>query len=699
MAYCEGGSLAERLRREGALPVGEAVRIGRELASALSAAHARSIVHRDVKPANVLFDASGAVRLSDFGVAKLLDDDVTRTGAVLGTVAYLAPEQVAGGPVDRRTDLWALGVTLYETLAGRRPFEGDTTAAVLYAIAHASPVPLDRLAPGTPASVVQLVARLLEKDPAARPQDAAEVERVLAGGEIAPAPKRSLLTMRVAAVVAALAGLGGFAAWQLRGDDAPVTVTAAAIPSVAVMPFVNTSGDPADEPFADGLTDELIGTLGKLPGLRVTGRSSVFALKGRGLGARTIADTLGVEHLLEGSVRRSGNRLRVVVQLVSAHDGSQRWSETYDRELRDVFAVQQDMARAMAAALRVRLAAGGAAPAASLRPTHDSLAYELYLKGRYALNTRSRADDLRRAVGYFEEAVARDSNYAQAWSGLADAYTAIATFGYDRPGVAYGKAKQSAVRALSLDSTLAEARVSLGHVMFVHEYDWDASERELLRAIRQDPGYALARIVYSVRLMSDGRERDAIAQLDTARATDPLRPAIGALLGRAYVQARRPDEAIVALRDAIDLNPQADLAWQQLGHAYLLKQQPAEAIEALQRAAALSGIRDSAHLAYAFAVTGQRDSALRIVRDLVESSRTRYVTPFHIAMAYAGLGDADSAFLWLERSYEERGSFLNGVAATEAFEPLHGDPRWARLLERMGLSGVSSSVEAPRRLP
>ncbi|HSJ65136.1 MAG TPA: protein kinase [Gemmatimonadaceae bacterium] len=690
MAFCEGGSLAERLASHGALPVGEAVRIGRQLASALAAAHARGVIHRDVKPANVLFDASGAVRLSDFGVARLLDDDVTRSGAVLGTVAYLAPEQVTGRPVDHRADLWALGVTVYEMLAGRRPFHGPSTAAVLYEIAHGTPAPVAGFAPAVPPAIERLVGRLLRKDPDARPQSAAEVERALDAAVTEPAGRgRTRVAVRVAAVIALSAAVA-VAGWQLRVNEplVPPTVLAAeaaAMPSVAVMPFVNTSGDPADEPFVDGLTEELIGTLGKVQGLRVIGRSSVFALEGRGLDARTIADTLGVEHLLEGSVRRSGDRLRVMAQLVSARDGSQRWSETYDREMRDVFAVQQEMAQAMAGALRVRLAPAGDARRTGARPTEDTLAYDLYLKGRYAFNTRSREEDLRRAVGYFEQAVARDSTFALAWSGLSDALTAIGNFGYDRPGAAFGAARRAARRALALDSGLAEARTSLAHVMFVHDYEWEASERELQRAIAEDPGYSFARMIYSVRLQLDRRYAEAVAQLDSARAIDPLRPAIGALLGRVYVNAGMPDQAIAALRGAIDLNPQADLAWQQLGHAYLLKNQPVEAIAALRRAAELSGMRDSAHLAYAYAVTGQRDEAEQIVRALVASSSGRYVVPFHIAMAYAGLGEVDEAFRWLELANEERGSFVSGVAVTAAFAPLHDDPRWRRLLDRVGL--------------
>ena len=261
----------------------------------------------------------------------------------------------------------------------------------------------------------------------------------------------------------------------------------------------------------------------------------------------------------------------------------------------------------------------------------------------------------------------------------------ISNFGYDRPRPSFARARAAALRALALDTTLADARASLGHTLCTEDYAWAAAERELRRAIDQDPTYAFARTTYAVCLMSTGRNPEAVAQLDTARRLDPLRVGIGALLGRAYVNWGRPDEAIAALDQAIDLNPQADLAWQQLGHAYLLKHQSVDAIAAFRKAAVLSGLRDSAHLAYAYAVTGDRATAERIVGDLVASSSRRYVSPFHIAMAYSGLGRVDDAFAFLERGYEERASFMGGVKVTAAFAPLHGDPRWSRLLAKMGL--------------
>jgi serine/threonine-protein kinase len=364
---------------------------------------------------------------------------------------------------------------------------------------------------------------------------------------------------------------------------------------------------------------------------------------------------------------------------VSAREGAVIWSERYDREPEDVFAVHQEIARATATALRVPLVREAHVP-----PTSDAEAHELYLKGRFAL-TRSGPEDLPRAMRYFEAAIARDSNYAHAYSGLSDAWAMTANFGYDRPRPSFAKARAAALRALSLDSTLAEARTSLGHTLCTEDFDWPAAEREFRRAIELDPAYASARVLYAVCLQSTERYAEAVAQLDTAGKLDPLRPAVGALLGRTYVNWGRPDEAIAALNQAIDLNPQADLAWQQLGHAYLLKRQHADALAAFRKAALLSGLRDSAHLAYAYAVSGDRATAQQIVRDLVASSSARYVPPFHIAMAYAGLGQVDEAFRSLEQAYEERASFMGGAKTTAALAPLHDDPRWRPLLAKMGL--------------
>jgi TolB-like protein/Tfp pilus assembly protein PilF len=453
--------------------------------------------------------------------------------------------------------------------------------------------------------------------------------------------------------------------------------------SVAVLPFANTSGDPADEPFADGLTDELIGALGQVAGLRVTPRTSVFALKGKGLDVRTVADTLGVATALEGSVRRSGERLRITVALVSAAENRVLWSETYDRELRDVFAVQQDIAGAVVRALQVALVAGPA-PRPAPPATADLVAYDLYLRGQF-FRVQQTGEALQRAIGYFEQAIARDPGYARAHAGLADAHALLVIFGDRPPREGFRRARQAAATALALDSTLAQAHASLGHIEMAHDWNWASAGRRFERAMALDPTSTIIRLLRGLWLLDQRRFDESVRVLEQALAADPLAAPVRMTLGRIHVSRREPDRAIPYLRDALELNPQLSLARQQLGHAYLQKGMAAEAVAEFERAAALSGLRDSAQLAYAYAVTGRRGEAQAIVRTLLRSSERRYLPPFGVALAYVGLGDADAAFRWLERAYAEHAAGMDTIAITPAFAPLHGDPRWGDLLRRMGL--------------
>jgi TolB-like protein/Flp pilus assembly protein TadD len=473
---------------------------------------------------------------------------------------------------------------------------------------------------------------------------------------------------------------------QLATELQPATVavppTSRSVTSVAVLPFAHTGGEAADEPFSDGLTDELIGTLGRMPGLAVTGRSSVFALKRTALGARAIADTLGVTSLLEGSVRRDGERIRVGAQLVNAADGAVLWSETFERPARDIFTVQDEIARAIADALRVKL---GTRRARLVRSAANLPAYESYLKGRHILNTRSSKERVLQAIRYFEDAVEHDPLYAPAFAGLSDAYASLAIFAYGRASEEFPRAMAAARKALALDDTLAEAHASLAHALCVHDFEWTAAEREFRRAISLDPWYTFARLAFAICLQDQGRFDEAIAELESARAVDPLAPHVNAVLGRVYVNAGEPDRAITALHEALRLGPELDLVYQQLGHAYLQKEMREEAITALRRAAELSGGRDSAHLAYAYAVTGQRAEAEEIVEGLLDATKCAEPSPFHVAMALVGLGASDAAFHWLERGYTERASFMDGLKVTPAFASLHADPRWNALIRRMRL--------------
>jgi TolB-like protein/DNA-binding SARP family transcriptional activator/tetratricopeptide (TPR) repeat protein len=454
-------------------------------------------------------------------------------------------------------------------------------------------------------------------------------------------------------------------------------------PSIAVLPFANTSGDTTNEAFSDGLTDELIATLSAIDGLRVAGRTSSFALKGKRLGVRAVADTLGVASVLEGSVRREGRRLKVAAQLVNTSDGAVLWTQTYDRQLVDVFAVQEEIARAIGDVLRPKLLRDGSDRIR--RPTEDPEAHDLYLRGRYLLTFRQSREGALRAAQYFTQAAARDSNYASAYAGLSDVHTRLAVFGYGRPIDEFARARAFALRALALDSTSAEAHASLAHVLCVHDYDWAGAEREFRRAIVLGRASTIARVQLAVCLASQGRFDEGLAQLDTARGIDPLSPLVPNMRGRLLNLNGQPDLAIRSLNDALELSPQLDLAYQMLGHAHLQKGMYPEAIAALRRSASMSGARDSAQLAYAYAVAGQRAEARRVVA-LLTQPPGRYVPPYHLAMAYSALGDVDEAFRLLERAYAERASFMNGVKVERAFQPLHADPRWGRLLGRMGLA-------------
>jgi serine/threonine-protein kinase len=496
---------------------------------------------------------------------------------------------------------------------------------------------------------------------------------------VAPDPSVTALVTRLQSVTAVPAH-----------NVSPDTGHSARVPraSVAVLPFTNTSGDTADQAFVDGLADELIGALGKVIGLKVAGRTSAFALGGRGASAREVGRAVGVKTVLEGSVRRSGPRLKVSAQLVSAEDDAVLWADTYLREVSDVFAVQEEIAQAIVRALQVKLRRpGDTSDDARLigRPPASLEAYEMYLKGRHVWNNQFSGDALALALSYFEQAVALDPMYARAYAGISDAHAVLAIFGFGQASEEFAVAKSAARKALALDDSLADAHVSLAHVLFVHDFAWDAAERSFRRGIELDPASSTAHSFFAVCLQDQGRFDEAIAELLAARAIDPLSSHVGNLLGRVYVNARRPNEAIKELLEALALNPYSDLAYQQLGHAYLQQDMPDEALAAFRQAAGLSGSRDSAHLAYGMAVTGDQAGARRLLNELCEGAGDADRLSFHIAMAHAGLGDVDDAFRWLERGFTNRAAFMDGVKITPAFDVLHADPRWTSLLRQMGL--------------
>jgi eukaryotic-like serine/threonine-protein kinase len=698
MPFVDGESLRARLARGGPLAINDAVRLLRDLARALAHAHRHGVVHRDIKPENILLNRDGDALVADFGVAKALAaavdsnqqnarETLSAIGLVIGTPAYMAPEQALGdAETDHRADLYALGLVAYEVLAGATPFSGRSVRELAAAHLTEAPKPIEVLRPDVPSALGSLVMQLLAKAPAERPQDATHVLRILEDATITTDPRavarstsdRARVSKRIVFGIASLLVVAAIALLVTLFRRDPTVPPA---PSIAVLPFVSTSGNADDEPFTDGLTDDLIAALGRVPALTVRPRTSSFALKGTKLAVRTIADTLHVNYVVEGTVRRDQERLKVASQLVDARDDRVVWSASYDRDRHDLFAVQEQIARAIATALSVRLTGSDVPTRLAPQPTEDFEAYQLYLKGQYFVTTRRRAE-LHRAVQYFVEATLRDPGFARAYAGLSSAYASLGIFGFERPRDVSPKARAAAERALALDPNLGEAHAALAHELMTYEWNWKASEESFKTAIALDPKYPQARISYAAFLWGRGRGEEALAQLRVMRELDPLSPT-GLMSGRVYVSSRRPDEAIHDLQETLELNPRSDLALQLLGHAYLQKKMNDEAIDAFRRAAALSGVRDSAHLAYGYAVTGHRADGKRLIESLVASDRSRYLPPFHIALAYAGLGDKDAAFRWLERAYDEHASFMDGLNVTPGFEVLRSDPRFAALLERM----------------
>jgi serine/threonine-protein kinase len=589
--------------------------------------------------------------------------------AAVGTPAYMAPEQATGDPdVGPAVDVYAWGLVAYELFAGSHPFAGRHSAyAMVAAQLTEVPQPLGGRRTDLPPDLTALVMRCLAKDPAERPVDARALARALS------AP----VALSASDARSASSASGDVVRRPLDARD-PVRWR----PSVAVLPMVNTSGDPANEHFSDGLTDDLIGALSQVASLAVTGRTSSFALKGRDLSVREIAGMLRVAHLLEGTVRHVGDRLKVRMQLVDA-DGAVLWSDVFDRRLTDVFAVQEEIAQAVVRSLAIRL---GAARGPLVRPpTADLAAYDLYLRGM-AARRRMTAHDLVLAVAFLEEAVARDASYARACATLSDAHFLTAVLTDRPPADAVPHARACAERALALDPVLPEGHWALAQVLFVSDWDWPGADQEFSAALVLDPGSVDARHLHAISLICRRRFAEAEAELTRTLVTEPLLPELHTTLARVYLGSRQPERAVGALREALALAPGFTYARASLGHAYLMLGRPEDALLEFRQAAATGGVMDSAQLAYAYATCGRPRDALATLGPLLKEEVTAHPPPFQVAMAYAGLGDVDAAFAWLDRACRERDLHVAGLDAFPAFDSIRGDSRFAALLRRMRLA-------------
>jgi len=648
MPWIGGESLRQKLRREGPLPVDEAVRITRDIAIALDYAHERGVVHRDIKPENVLFH-EGEPLLADFGVALATDalpeGHLTGAGLVVGTPDYMSPEQVAGErALDARSDVYGLACVLYEMLAGEPPWKGPgRQAAITRRVVESAP-PVGKLRPTVPPHVERALARALARLPADRYPSAGE-----------------------------------FAGALVRSD----ALTGGGTPRVAVLPFLNLSADPENEYFADGITEDVIAHLSRIRALDVIARASVMPFKTRAQGLREIADRLGTRMVLDGSVRRAGDRVRIVAHLVDADTEQDRWSETYDRQLTDIFAIQTDVALHIAQALEARLTHDEHRRIRK-EPTHDIEAYQLYVQGRHFL-LRYTQDGMRRGIAFFENAAERDPDYALPWIGIAMAHIELGESGSGDPRQAYRKAKEAATKALTIDSGLGEAHCALAYLRAISDFDWEGAELGFKRALELGPGSADTYDLYGRVCGAQERYDEALSLQRRAQELDPL--AHRSDPATTLLRAGRHEEALEAALRAVDFDPGYDRARATLGWAYLRTADTEKGFAELERAAAMTpeSTMWRAQLGQACGLYGRTAEARRILAELDDLARTRYVSPYHLAYVHVGLGEHDAALDLLERAVEQRAGAVYGIRGSFLFAPLRRHPRFRALLATMNL--------------
>jgi serine/threonine-protein kinase len=682
MEYVDGAPIVSGERPQ-ALPPAGALRLAAQIAAALEAAHAKGIIHRDLKPANILATTDGVVKLLDFGLAKqsiskATGDEtqsigVTQVGTILGTPAYMSPEQAEGRTADARSDIFSFGTVLYEMLAGRRAFSGGSAAATIGAIVHKNPEPLN-----APPPLEAIVRKCLSKSPDDRFQTATDLRRALEG-----APTRRsfrikwhkiLLAIAASLVVIGSTGVGIY----LKGSRAD------RIDSIVVLPLENRSNDPDADYISDGITESVNNSLAQLPSLKVIPHSVALHYKGKGVDAQKIGEQLGVQAVLTGRVGQRGDDLTIAVELDDVRNGKQLWGEQYNRKVTDMLSVQSDIAREVSRRLRSQVSAEDQKKL-TRGSTDNPEAYQLYLKGKYYTNEFTK-DGFSKGLEYFHQAIALDPNYGLAYNGLAYNYINQQDW-YIRPNEAGPKAKEAAERALAIDESDSDAYVSLAIESQWYEWNWAASESAFKQAIELNPNNSEAHAYYSWFLAPMGRKDEAIAESKRSLQAAPFSPLANFMVGSVLVFTRQWDPAIEQLLSAKELDPTFWFNPLFLGRAYEQKGRLPEAIAEFQSALELDKNTEIwSALGHAYAVSGNRAEAQKVLDHLKESSAHSYVSPYSSAVIYAGLGEKDQAFVWLERAYQERSYFMAVYLTTDArLDSLHADSRFVELRRRVGL--------------
>ena len=744
--FIDGDTLRQRIR-DGSLLLSEILDIAIQAAGALVAAHEAGIIHRDIKPENIMVRRDGYIKLLDFGLAKLTGppDSVTDpeaqtkalvntdAGTVIGTASYMSPEQAKGTNIDARTDIWSLGVVLYEMMTGRVAFIGETSTETISLILQKEPAPIARYASEIPAELDRIVCKTLTKNRDERYQTArdllvdlrnlrrkleltAEIDRTVppelrkavstsdketpatapdALGTTAPVrldhaassveyvvseikQHKVAAAFLITALVVAVVALTLY----LRADKTQV-----AIESIAVLPFRNRSTEADTEYLSDGLAESLIYRLSQLPNLKVSPTSSVFHYKGREIDPVKVGQELGVNAVLSGRIVQRGDSLTISAELVDVRYNKLLWGEQYERKMSELLQTQREIAREIVDKLKIRVS--GEEQGLKKHYTESNEAYQLYLKGRFYWNKRSE-EGFQKALQYFQQAIERDPNFALAYSGLADTYNLLGgpeAGGDMPPNEVFPKAKAAALKALELDSTLAEAHVSLGHVKCYYDREWAAAEREYQKAIELNPNYSVAHHWYAIYLSTIGRYPEALAEVKRAHELDPLSLSINAWYGRILDLSGQSEQAIEQLRKTVELDPNFMLAHLRLCLLYADKGMHDEGISECKQVQKLSGGRPvgTGALAYAYVLAGRREEAQSKLAELLQISKQRYVSPASIAIVYVALDDKDQAFVWLEKANDIRDLNVVRLKYDPRFTSLRTDPRFNDLVRRMGI--------------
>ncbi len=676
MPLVDGETLRSRMAREGQLSIDDAVDITRQVAEALAYAHAHEVVHRDIKPENILLTGN-RVLVADFGIAKAVSNatsaGLTAEGGMLGTPAYMSPEQITDAKVGPASDVFSLGVLFYELLTGELPFAGITPQTQMARRLHDTPTPVRKLRPAISPSLDRTVAMMLSRSPKDRYQTGDQVVEALSTRSTDNGLNRGTVALAMGGM--ALLLIAALAIRQFGGSlGLGKQAVAPLARSIAVLPFANVGTDSSSEYYGDGIADELAGSLAKLPGLRVAARSSAFQFKGKNVAASEVAERLGVAAVVEGSVRPMGKQIRITAQLVNASDGLAIWSENYERSADEVFNVQADITAAIASAL-------GLAKERVVRKTvTNSRAYEAFLQGRWHWNKRNR-EGFERAIQYFNVALKEDSSYADAWAGLGDAYSLQVGYGY-RPNASYEQARTAAMRAIALDSTLPDAHTALGFIHLFYDRDWAGAKRELETAQRLNPKYGEARLFYAWYLLAMNRADEAVDSLRSAVRDEPVSVILNLRLGSILMLGGHLDAAKVQLRHTLELAGANPLAYLDLARIAAIEGKYAEAFDHLSHAPERVQAYASGLEGFVLARSGKRKEALAEAERLKQGFGPN-VSALGAAQVYGALGDFDKAFEWLEHAYENHDWSLFFARSDPLLVPLHGDRRWAPFIARL----------------